>query len=79
MTKTTTLTKILSSTLASATILAALAMPANAGGQIQFQINAQNEQDEKAIKTGLAFYSICGCFAKRIWQSRYYPPRGRWP
>ena len=57
-TMTNTITKIVSSTLASATILAALAMPANAGGQIQFQINAQNEKDEKAIKTGLAFYSI---------------------
>ena len=53
-----TFTKIFTSTLASATILAALAMPAQAGGQIQFQINAQNQKDEKAIKTGLAFYSL---------------------
>lgn len=52
------LSKIISSTLATATVLTALAMPAYAGGQIQFQINAQNQKDEKAIKTGLAFYSL---------------------
>ena len=53
-----TFTKLIASTLASATILSALALPAYAGGQIQFQINAQNQKDEKAIKTGLAFYSL---------------------
>lgn len=53
-----TFTKIITSTLTSAVVLAALALPANAGGQIQFQINAQNQKDEKAIKTGLAFYSL---------------------
>lgn len=53
-----TFSNIITSTLATVTVLTALAMPAHAGGQIQFQIKAQNQKDETAIKTGLAFYSL---------------------
>lgn len=32
--------------------------PASAGGQIQFDVKPQDEEQAKAMRTGLAFYSI---------------------
>ncbi|WP_244627947.1 curlin [Lentilitoribacter sp. Alg239-R112] len=40
------------------TLVSLAVLPAQAGGQIQIDIAAQNSQDANAIKTGLAFYSI---------------------
>lgn len=50
--------KSIATGLAALTLVSTAVIPAQAGGQIQIDIAAQNSDDAKAIKTGLAIYSI---------------------